>query len=292
MTEYGETIIEFSNQVAEKRKQSDRRTFRLVVAGLLAFFYGATALLFLLRPGDQQDIGGFLRGLSLLTLLFAPGAFLGGYLLPRFVHRIFNPFAVYTKGISPPFRDVTSLPCPPWVTGWSLRRFLQALRISWQPGRLFLPYRDILQIARVREWKAGFAFDLIMEHGVRVRMMDHDLEAYYFPEDKASLWQVYNLMELIRAQVNAGAKSVSIDLALLRSWKSQTPGKRDECPQGLPVNSGFIERMGSACEHCGRELSLRPELLEVHVGLRRLHVLCASCHARRHQNPSLDAATS
>ncbi len=174
-----------------------------LIYGFYAFLYVATSD----NPYGREVLWFHVRWASVLLV---PILALIAYMVPTYYRRFFNTFAIYARGISPPFRDVTSIPFPPYVIGWSARRFLRVFLARTRRRELFIPYSQIQAFVKVRGWEDSFVLDIITRNDVRVRMKAPDLEEFYFAGDERKLRHVYELLDEIRRQVNSGNEMVSI----------------------------------------------------------------------------------
>lgn len=221
----GRLVVRISGQSVEKHLSRHKRRAYAAAATPLILLFIAFAFLYVRTLNDPAGRGALATQILWVAVFLTPTMLLIAYLEPRHLKRFFNDFGVYTLGISPPFRHVTSIPYPSLVRGLSLSRFLKVLYVRARREPYFIPLSRMTTFQKTRGWEDSFVFDIVTEDEVRTRIMAPNLEEFYFPGDRERLHGVYRILEQVRRQVEKGTNAISIDTELIRAVT-------DEGPQG------------------------------------------------------------
>lgn len=200
-----EVILAVSSDRADKFARRFSRRLYVAEIALLSFVY--LVLLSLSLGAPRESLLGTVFVISLVVLPFIT-AFL--FMVPRLYARFFNGFAVYSDRIQPPVRHVTSIPSPPLVSGWSMKRFIRAARARFSGKPLVIPYTRIRAFEKVRGWEDSFLFDIVTDDDLRIRLAAPEIQDFYVPK-RTELREVYEILEAVRNQVNEGKSIVTID---------------------------------------------------------------------------------
>ncbi len=213
-------IISFSEKHIRERLRRIRTRIYVAAAIPLILLFTSYSVLYVGIGDDSGDRSVLTFHMFWVALFLIPSVLLIAYVVPTHYRRYFNGFAVYERGISPPFRNLSSIPNPPLVTGWSISRFVKALVARIRRDGLFVPLSRIKGFTKVRAWEDSFVFDVVTIDDVRIRIMAPELETFYFPGDRGMLLAAYEMLEQVREQFQAGAAFFSIGEELTGQLRS------------------------------------------------------------------------